>query len=133
MSVDYSGERGQRFISVGATGSYGQVPPCSGLSASAGTAGNSVAFLPDKWGDTPRRITWDTVMGGTGSFSAVSIDLEVSVDNGANWRVLDTSTAAAGEVRVVVNPPSGGAYRIKPNTLTIGSLAPRVTAGIIAG
>lgn len=129
MAIDYAAERGRRFISIGPTGSFAQTPPNTG---SATGAGNSVAYVADaRPFRLPTGATWDIVVGGTGSLSALSVALEISVDNGTTWRTLDTSTNTTGETRPVTYAAIA-ALRAKINTYTAASGTPVVTVGITA-
>jgi len=83
------------------------------LDAVAAVAGISDSFaLPARC----TTITWQTIFGTDPS--AINITLEVSLD-GANFNVIDTTTATAGEIRTIeVNATH---VRAQINSITDGS------------
>jgi hypothetical protein len=73
----------------------------------------------------PHRYTWQTIIGGTGSFTSITVNLEGSLD-GVNWFQLDQSTNATGETRHIVNKPI---RYVRPNVVAnvVASGAPTLT------
>ena len=67
-------------------------------------AGNVLGLTTRGIMPMPHRYTWHLIVGGTGSFTSYTVNLEGSLD-GTNWAQLDQSTNAAGEMRHVVNKP----------------------------
>jgi hypothetical protein len=98
------------------------------LSAATGT-GAGTSFDAGQVGDTRSGITWSVVV--TGAPSACVVNLEGSINSGANWFTLDTCNATTSEMRHVVNKD---VQLIRANlaTLTAGT-APTVTARIYKG
>lgn len=127
----YSKDRGQRFISIGALGSFGQVPKNNGTGATTG-AGDEVAFLDTFSGPgtaIDNVVTWDIVIGGSGGYTSFTINLERSMDGGATWRTVDTSTAITGEIRDVATKKSQ-LLRANVSAAVVASGAPTITVGI---
>ena len=101
------------------------------VSNNASTAtGVGVSAAMPQYGQSrtpPSKFTWQTIT--TGSPSGVSVNLEGSID-GANWVILDNSTATAGEIRCVVNYPM---KFVRTNLATLtGGTAPTVTGQFVA-
>ena len=69
--------------------------------------------------------TWQVLVGGTGSLSALTLNLEGSLD-GTNWFQLDQTTNAAGEARHVTGKPVRY-VRANVITSTVSSGSPTVT------
>lgn len=88
-------------------------------------AGNALGFTTRGPFASPHRYTWHILIGGTGSLTALTVNLEGSLD-GTNWAQLDQSTNAAGEMRHVVNKPIRY-VRANIVTSTVNSGAPTIS------
>jgi hypothetical protein len=123
----YSQERGSRFISIGATGSFGKAPNTTGTGNATG-AGDEIGLMADA--DTfrlPSNYSWDIVVSG-GTYTALDIRLQRSQD-GTNWSDVDSDTGAATIQRDVVNKPAKY-LRANVITATVNTGSPQVTVGI---
>ena len=110
---------------VGAVHSHGSAEVL--LSAIAGSytgAGGSLG-LTTRLFPMPNCYTWQTIIGGTGSLSALTVNLEGSLD-GTNFFTLDQSTNTSGEGRHVTNKPIRY-VRANIAVSTVSSGAPTVT------
>jgi len=75
-------------------------------------------------------LSWNKIVGGTGSWTALSVSLQLSVD-GTNWKSIDTDTATATDaIRSVVAEAPMFVRTIK-NSSTTASGTPTVTTDII--
>jgi hypothetical protein len=125
----YGNERGRAFISIGALGDFGQVPGNNGSGATTGP-GDAVGVLADfaTFRINPN-LTWEVLIGGTGSYTSFTINLEGSNDT-VNWYTLDTSTNVSGEARSVVNKPFRY-YRLNVSAAVVNSGSPTITGKIL--
>jgi len=76
-------------------------------------------------------ISWNKIVGGTGSWTALSVSLQLSID-GTNWEtfVTDTATATdAFEASIVAEAPMY--VRTIKNSSTTASGTPTVTTDIV--
>lgn len=122
----YSYESGQRFISVGAAGNYGNIPANPGNTTGAG---DSVGFVQRSGSQLPTSFTWDVLISG-GTVSALNVTIEASSDN-TNWFTLDTSTNTSGEMRQITDTPARY-LRAKIVTRTVATSTPIIEVGIYA-
>ena len=88
--------------------------------------GNSFAIV----GPGRVDISWNKIVGGTGSFSALSVALQGSIDN-VNWKALDTDTATATDALRSVVAECPLYLRTIKNSSTTASGTPTVTTDII--
>jgi hypothetical protein len=127
MANRYANERGNRFISVGATGSFGATPACTGTGNATG-AGDEIGLAADaETFRLPANYSWDIIVAG-GTYTALTVSLQRSQD-GTNWADIDSDTGGATIQRDVVNKPAKY-LRAKVTTATVNTGTPQVTIGI---
>lgn len=94
---------------------------------STGACDAALYMKPDQGDTLPNLHTWTLTTGGTGSYSALSVILEGSID-GSNWFTVDTATATGGRsLKILVQY-----LRCNPQTLTIASGSPTLTCSFIS-
>lgn len=123
----YAAERGRAFKSIGATGDFGQTPAATGLGTGTG---DEVFYTALSGGKVPDKWSWGWDLSG-GTFTAVTVELQLTFNEGTSWITVDSSTNINGEYRVVTDTPAGGA-RLKITTYTQNAPTPRVTGYIKA-
>jgi len=111
MSVRYSADFGRPNLSLNGVSAVGAGDEF-GVVAKMGLVG---------------RVTWEKIIGGTGSFSALQVDLEAS-DDGTNWFQADTDSTTSSSNASVAHEHTF--YRLNIISRTIASGAPTVTGNI---
>ena len=96
------------------------------LAAATTTGDGTVYALPYSKGGL--KISWQ--IGTTGSPSGISSTIQISLDKTV-WATIDTSTATAGEVRVIAALVVAKFIKVNLGTLTSGT-APTVTITMLA-
>jgi len=97
------------------------------LNAATGvTNGDSFALV----GKGRVDIAWQKIIGGSGSFSALTTKLQASLDN-TNWDDLDSDTATASDNYRSIVAECPLYLRVIVSAATVASGTPTVTANIL--
>lgn len=70
-------------------------------------------------------FVWQTVLGGTGSFTTFTTTINARLSGAANFSVYDTSTAVGGEIRFPAGIPVD--IQIVTSNVAIAAGAPTMT------
>lgn len=95
-----------------------------------GDTGDEFAIPPYVHGEMPYTFAWQTTVLNGGTFSAINVTLEGSLD-GVNWYTMDTSTNVAGEIRTI-SGKKARFLRIKKVSSTTATGTPFLQAGFAA-
>lgn len=133
MSV-YSKDHSRRSISIGpaipATSPAENANTTPKNPGSATGPGDEFAYIPEQGPgyQFPVDIAWDVTFTG-GTFTTLSVILEASDDEGANWFTISSAPLTAAGRQVISNTL---ARRLRGNiqTYTVASGTPIVTVGI---
>jgi hypothetical protein len=134
--ASYSKDHGARSISIGpaiaATSVKENANTTPKNSGAATGAGDDFAYIPEAGPgyEYPPQVAWDVRNTGTGTFTTLVVNLEVSDDDGTTWYTLDTNNSTTLPYRKVVANTVGRRFRLNIGTFTVATGSPVLEGGI---
>lgn len=75
-------------------------------------------------------LAWQKIIGGSGGFSALVVEFQVSLDN-SNWDTIDTDSATTSDAYRSIVAEAPLYVRLNVTTATVSSGTPTVTGKIL--